>query len=95
MDHVHGKDKEAAAQEDHGRTKIVDIRTKTGLIIQKDGKYLVACEIGTRKLVWRDSPWDAWLTRKRENAKMVATATGGELMLFNPVAGQIRRYLED
>ena len=73
----------------------MDIRTKTGLIVEKDGEYLVACQIGTRVLVWRDSPWDAWITRNREDAKRVATVTGGELMLFNPVAGQIRRYLED
>lgn len=73
----------------------MDIRTKTGLIIQKDGKYLVACQVGTRELVWRDSPWDAWLTREREDAKRVRDVTGGELILFNPVAGQIRRYVED
>ena len=72
----------------------MDIRMKTGLIIRKEGEYLVACEIGTNKLIWRTSQWDAWITRKRDDAKRVQEVTGGELILFNPVAGQIRKYEE-
>lgn len=72
----------------------MDIRTKTGLIIHKDGEYLVACQIGTKELIWRTSPWDAWITRNKEDAERVMAVTGGELFLFNPVAGQIRRCKE-
>ena len=69
----------------------MNIRLATGLIIEKDGEYLVACQIGTRRLIWSKSPWDAWITREREDAKRVIAVTGGQLTLFNPVAGQIRR----
>lgn len=69
----------------------MDIRTKTGLIIQKDGEFLVACEIVSGNLVWSISPWDAWITRSREDAESVMSIIGGELFLFNPVAGQIRK----
>lgn len=71
----------------------MDIRTKTGLIIAKDGEYLVACQIGTNELIWRTSPWDAWITRHREDAEQVNSVIGGELFLFNPVAGQIRKAI--
>lgn len=70
----------------------VNIRSATGLIIEKDRKYLVACQIGTRRLIWSASPWDAWITREREDAKRVLAVTGGQLTLFNPIAGQIRRF---
>ena len=70
-----------------------DIRMKTGLIIRKDGEYLVACQIGTGNLVWSISPWDAWITRHREDAEQVNSIIGGELFLFNPVAGQIRKAI--
>lgn len=69
----------------------MDIRTKTGLIIRKDGEYLVACQIGTGNLVWSISPWDAWITRRREDAERVNAVIGGELTLFNPISGQVRR----
>ena len=71
----------------------MDIRAETGLIVRKDGKYLVACQIGTKRLIWSDSPWDAWRTRCREDAELVNSLVGGELTLFNPVAGQIRRAM--
>ena len=69
----------------------MDIRTKTGLIIHKNGAYLVARQVGTGDLVWSASPWDAWITRSREDAESVMSIIGGELFLFNPVAGQIRK----
>ena len=68
----------------------MNIRRETGIIIQKDGQYLVARIIGTNQLRWSLSPWDAWRTRKREFALMVADKVGGTQMLFNPVAGQLR-----
>lgn len=82
--------KKGILQEGKGRAKVMDIRTKTGLIIRKEGKFLVACEVGTNKLIWRDSPYDAWFTRNREDAERVISVTGGELTLFNPIAGQVR-----
>ena len=68
----------------------MDIRRMTGLIIQRGTQYLVGTIIYSTDLRWSDSPWDAWRTRDREKARRVAQRVGGELMLFNPVAGQIR-----
>lgn len=72
----------------------MNIRRKTGIIIQKDGEYLVARIIGTNELRWSLSPLDAWITRKRDAALMVAVKVGGTRMLFNPVAGQLRGLRE-
>ena len=72
----------------------MNIRRKTGIIIQKDGEYLVAKIIGTNELRWSLSPWDAWITREREAALKVAEKVGGKQMLFNPVAGQLRGLYE-
>ena len=41
-------------------------------------------------LRWSRSPWDAWRTRDREKAEKIAKVTGGDMMLFNPIAGQLR-----
>ena len=69
----------------------MDIRRHTGLIIKKDGKYLVGRILDTSLLKWSESPWDAWMTRIRANARSIAEKTGGEIMLFNPIAGQERK----
>ena len=69
----------------------MDIRRNTGIIIGKDGLFLVGRILGTNELRWSVSPWDAWRTRIRANARSIAEKTGGETWLFNPVAGQIRR----
>ena len=71
----------------------MNIRAYTRLIIRKDGEYLVGCQVGTHHLVWSISPWDAWSTRRREDAERVISRVGGELILFNPIAGQIRKYV--
>ena len=68
----------------------MDIRRETGLIIRKDGQYLVGKVMFSEELRWSASPWDAWRTRIRANARSVAEKVDGEIMLFNPVAGQIR-----
>ena len=76
----------------HAGTVIrMDIRRQTGLIIRKDGEYLVGYIVYTDELRWSSSPWDAWRTRIRAKARSIAEKTGGEIMLFNPVAGQIRK----
>lgn len=70
----------------------MDIRSQTGLIVEKDGKYLVAAAGMFPR--WSLSPWDAWRTRKRENALFVARAIRGNIMLFNPIVGQLRIWRE-
>ena len=72
----------------------MDIREKTVLIIGNGHEYLVGRQLGTGNLVWSISPWDAWFTRRPKDAKRVRDVIGGDLFLFNPVAGQIRRYRE-
>lgn len=68
----------------------MDIRGETALIIRKDGEFLVGRIIFSNELRWSRSPWDAWKTRIRANARSIAEKTGGEIMLFNPVTGQLR-----
>lgn len=70
----------------------MDCRQYTNLIIKKDGEYLVGVIAGTRILRWSNSPYDAWITREPENAARVSDLVGGQIMLFNPVVGQIREY---
>ena len=70
----------------------MNIRMKTGLIIRKDGEYLVGHVLYSGELRWSLSPWDAWTTRIRAKARTVAERTGGEILLFNPIAGQIKEY---
>ena len=72
----------------------MDIRKKTCLIIRKGNEFLVGYQLWSDELRWSISPWDAWRTRIRANAKSAAEKAGGEIMLFNPVAGQIREYRE-
>lgn len=67
------------------------IRKETGLIVRKGNEFLVGTIIYSTDLRWSRSPWDAWRTRNVEAAKRVAGKVGGEIWLFNPVAGQIRR----
>ena len=68
----------------------MNIREKTGIIIQKGNEYLVGLVLGGPELRWSLSPWDAWITRRRDWAIKVADRVGGKRVLFNPVAGQIR-----
>ena len=70
----------------------MDCRQYTGLIVQKDGEYLVGCVMGTKLLKWSSSPYDAWITRTVDSAVRVSVFVGGSIMLFNPVVGQIREY---
>ena len=70
----------------------MDIRSFTSLIIRKDGEYLVGYIVGTKDLRWSTSPFDAWSTRIRANARSVSEKTGGEIMLFNPIVGKIRKW---
>lgn len=68
----------------------MNIRKATCLIIRKDSEFLVGTIMYSTDLRWSKSPYDAWSTRKREDAEKVARVTGGEILLFNPVARQMK-----
>ena len=67
-----------------------DIRKQTCCIIRRNGEYLVAVIAGTRGLAWSNSRYDAWRTREKEQARRIARATGGMVMLFNPIVNAER-----
>ena len=69
-----------------------DIRKATGLIIRKGSEFLVGRICFSQELRWSISPWDAWMTRDTDAARRVAEKVGGEIDLFNPVAGQRRAW---
>lgn len=66
----------------------MDIRRATCIIIEKDGEYLVGTILYSEELRWSGSPYDAWRTRRKEDAARVAGKVGGEMVLFNPVVNQ-------
>lgn len=68
----------------------MDIRKSTVLIIKRGAEFLVGRIPYSTELRWSGSPYDAWSTRVREQAEAVARVTGGDLWLWNPVAGQLR-----
>ena len=68
----------------------MDIRRSTGIIIKRNNEFLVGVIIGSTETRWSRSPWDAWRTRKREWAEMVARKVNGQKMLFNPVSGELK-----
>lgn len=70
---------------------MMDCRAFTNLVIHKDGEFLVGCMLGTKVLRWSNSPYDAWMTRNRQFAAIVAEKVDGDIYLFNPVVGQIRK----
>ena len=70
----------------------MNIREKTCLIIKRGCEYRVGTICFSTDLRWSRSPWDAWSTRKPEQAEAVAGKVGGILMLFNPITGDEREY---
>ena len=67
----------------------VDVRKYTRVIVRKNKEYL-QCKGGIQnKLMWCSSPWDAWWTRDKEEAMLIAKTTGGIAVLFNSVTGDI------
>ena len=69
---------------------IMDILTKTCIIIRKNGEYLVGTIMYSTDLRWSISPYDAWRTRRKEDAERVARKVGGEMVLFNPIVNQMK-----
>ena len=68
----------------------MDIRRETALIVRKGNEYLVGTILFSTELRWSRSPWDAWKTRDRDDARKVTELVEGVTMLWNPVAGQLR-----
>jgi len=68
------------------------IRAQTVLIIRRPyiNEYLVGKQISSGRLVWSTSKYDAWRTRDKNKAWKVARKTGGEPVLFNPIAGRTK-----
>lgn len=68
----------------------MDIREQTCIIIRKNKLYLQGKECFTNKPKWTQYRHHAWRTRKKELAAEVAKAVGGVMVLFNPVADQVK-----
>jgi len=68
----------------------MNIRKETCIIIRKDGEYLVGTILFSTDLRWSWSPYDAWRTRRKEDAERVARKVGGEMVLFNPIVKQMK-----
>lgn len=67
-----------------------DIRRQTCLIIESQGRFLVG--FNGFAIRWTESYSDAWRTRDIETAEMIADRFGGNVMLFNPVVRQLRKF---
>ena len=68
----------------------MDVREKTVLIVRRGDEYLVGTICFSTDLKWSKSKYDAWTTRRREDAERVASVVKGTVMLFNPIVNQIR-----
>ena len=70
--------------------KMIDIRTKTVLIIRKGNEFLVGTICFSTDLRWSIYASDAWRTRDKKIAEMVARKVGGQLVLYNPIINETR-----
>ena len=86
MESMAGVTKERSG-EDMGMT---DIRSKTCIIIRKNGLYLRGKNRLTNRTDWSWSAYEAWKTRDREAAREVARKTGGVMVLFNPIVNRTK-----
>lgn len=68
----------------------MDIRKLTCLIIKKGSEFLVGTICFSTELRWSIYASDAWRTRDRQIAEMVARKVGGVIMLYNPVINETR-----
>ena len=67
-----------------------EIRKKTCLIISKNRRYMKGWNMLTDSLEWTWSAYEAWRTRDMEEAENVARATGGVMVLFNPIVNKTK-----
>ena len=65
-------------------------RLCTVLIVKRGAEYLVGRIPYSMEYRWSKSPYDAWTTRERDTARKVARRVGGDLWLWNPIAGQLK-----
>lgn len=65
-----------------------DIRKYDRYIIRCRKNYLFGVSMGG-KLDIRPSPWDAWSTKKIQDARMIAARIGGKVVRFNPAEGSV------
>jgi len=68
----------------------MDIRKQTCIIIRKNNLYLQGKECFTNDPKWTQYRHQAWRTRDKEKAAEIARAVGGVMVLFNPVADQMK-----
>ena len=69
----------------------MNIRKCTVLIVKRGAEFLVGRIPYSLEYRWSKSPYDAWNTREKDKAQMVARRVGGDLWLWNPIAGQLRQ----
>ena len=68
----------------------MDIRELTCLMIKKGNEFLVGTICFSTDLRWSIYASDAWRTRDKKIAEMVARKVGGVIMLYNPVINEMR-----
>ena len=67
-----------------------DIRLRTVLVIEKDGKYLSRKETVTGTILWDQHLSSAWRTRNKGLAELMVAIHGGNLVLFNPIVWRVK-----
>lgn len=68
----------------------MDIREQTCIIIRKNKLFLQGKECFTNKPKWTQYRHQAWRTRNKGKAAEIAKKLGGAMVLFNPVADQVK-----
>ena len=68
----------------------MDIRKQTCLIIKKGNELLVGTICFSTDLRWSIYASDAWRTRDRQIAEMVAGKVGGQMVLYNQIINETR-----
>lgn len=68
----------------------MNIREQTCIIIRKNKLFLQGKECFTNKPKWTQYRHQAWKTRDKERAAEIARKVGGVMVLFNPVADQVK-----
>lgn len=67
----------------------MNVRLKTAVVCQRGSEFLVGVDpFGNIK--WSTYIYDAWRTRKIEEAKLVAKITNSKMVLFNSATGERR-----
>lgn len=67
----------------------MDIRLLTRCVVQKGKLYFKCLDMFYGVMLWTDSPYEAWSTRKLDTAYRVAWKLGGSVRLFNPAVNEV------